>query len=82
VNGRKTNIPSFIVSAGDIIAVRDSSKKNTYFKEIARNLDRGRVPEWLQLDPEALSGRVVSLPTREYIDATLDEQLIVEFYSR
>jgi small subunit ribosomal protein S4 len=82
VNGRKTNIPSFLVSAGDIIAVRDNSKANTYFKEIARNLDRGRVPEWLQIDPGALSGRVVSVPTREYIDATLDEQLIVEFYSR
>jgi small subunit ribosomal protein S4 len=82
VNGRKTNIPSFLVSPGDVIAVRDSSKKNTYFKEVARNLDRGRVPEWLELDSEALSGRIVSTPTREHIDATLDEQLIVEFYSR
>jgi small subunit ribosomal protein S4 len=82
VNGRKTNIPSFLVSPGDVIAVRDSSKKNTYFKEVARNLDRGRVPDWLELDPESLSGRVVSTPTREHPAATLDEQLIVEFYSR
>jgi small subunit ribosomal protein S4 len=82
VNGQKTNIPSFLVSPGDVIAVRESSKKTEHFKETAKNLDRGRVPEWLSLDPEALSGRVVNLPTREYIDATLDEQLIVEFYSR
>lgn len=82
VNGRKTNIPSFLVSIDDVIAVRENSKKNTFFKEVAQNLDEGRVPEWLDLNSNALSARVVSTPTRDHIDATLDEQLIVEFYSR
>lgn len=82
VNGRKTNIPSFLTSPDDVIVVRDNSKKNGHFKEIAQSLDEGRVPDWLELNANMLSARVVSPPTREHIDATLDEQLIVEFYSR
>jgi small subunit ribosomal protein S4 len=82
VNGRKTNIPSFLVSPNDQIVVRETSKKNTYFKSVAENLDGTRVPDWLEIDMKNLSARVVGVPTREYIDATLDEQLIVEFYSR
>jgi len=82
VNGRKTDVSSYLVSPNDVIAVRESSKKNIFFKEIAQNLDGSRVPDWLQLDAPALSARVVSTPTRDHIDATLDEQLIVEYYSR
>lgn len=82
VNGRKTNIASFVVSEGDVITVHDSSKKTTYFREVAKNLDEGRVPGWLSLNATELSGRVVSAPTREHIDVTLNEQLIVEYYSR
>ncbi|MCG3209614.1 MAG: 30S ribosomal protein S4 [Anaerolineae bacterium] len=82
VNGRKTNIPSFLVSPNDVIVVREGSKKSAFFKEAAQSLDEGRVPDWLNLDAKALSARVVSLPTRDHIDATLDEQLIVEYYSR
>ncbi len=82
VNGRKTNIPSFLVSPNDVIVVREGSKKSAFFKEAAQGLDEGRVPDWLNLDAKALSARVVSLPTRDHIDATLDEQLIVEYYSR
>ena len=82
VNGRKTNIPSFLVSVGDTITVRDISKKKTHFKELAKDLDEGRVPGWLSLDTKNLSGKVLSLPTRDQIDLTLNEQLIVEFYSR
>jgi small subunit ribosomal protein S4 len=82
INGKKTNIPSFLVSPDDVIVVRDQSKKNGYFKELAQSIDGSRVPEWLDLDASALTGRVVSLPSREHVDATLDEQLIVEFYSR
>lgn len=81
VNGRKTNIPSFLVSPGDNIAVRNISKKKTHFKELAKIVDGGRVPDWLELDANNLSGQVVSKPEREHIDATLDEQLIVEYYS-
>ncbi len=82
VNGRKTNIPSFLVSAGDVIAVRENSKKTKFFKEVAKNLDGGRVPDWLSLDTKNLSGEVLSEPTRDHIDATLNEHLIVEYYSR
>jgi small subunit ribosomal protein S4 len=82
INGRKTNIPSFLVSAGDVIVVRDKSKKTTHFKELAQIVDASRVPDWLRLDVKNLSGEVVSEPTRDHIDVTLSEQLIVEFYSR
>lgn len=81
VNSRKTNVASFQVSVGDVITVRDKSKKNAYFKDAADNIDEGRVPDWLGLDAKNLSGRVLSLPTREHIDVTLNEQLIVEYYS-
>jgi small subunit ribosomal protein S4 len=81
VNGRKTDVASFQVSIGDVIAVRDKSKKNGYFKEIANNIDEGSVPDWLSLDAKNLSGQVVSMPTREHIDVSLNEQLVVEYYS-
>ncbi|MDX1521493.1 MAG: 30S ribosomal protein S4, partial [Anaerolineae bacterium] len=65
VNGRKTNVASFQVSIGDTIVVRDTSKKNGYFKEVSDNLDQGRVPDWLSLDTKSLSGQVTALPGRE-----------------
>ncbi len=81
VNGRKTNIPSFLVNPGDTIVVRDNSKKKPFFKELAKNVEGGRVPEWLTLDASNLAGQVASQPTRDHIEATLNEQLIVEYYS-
>lgn len=82
VNGRKTNIPSFLVGEGDVITVRDNSRKNIYFKDLAKILDEGRIPNWLSMDANNLEAKVLSMPTREHIDVTLKEQLIVEFYSR
>jgi small subunit ribosomal protein S4 len=82
INGRKTNVPSFLVSTGDVILVREKSKKSVLFKELAQDIDGSRVPDWLRLDEKSLSGEVVSEPTRDHIDVTLNEQLIVEFYSR
>jgi small subunit ribosomal protein S4 len=82
VNGRKTNISSFLVSEGDVIAVRQNNKTNVYFKDMAGNMDEGRVPNWLSLDGKNLSAKVSNEPTREHIDVTLNEQLIVEHYSR
>ncbi len=82
INGRKTNIPSFLVSAGDVVAVRENSKKILHFKELVENIDGGRVPDWLSLDTKNLSGQVLSEPTSEHIDVTLKKQLIVEHYSR
>lgn len=82
LNGRKTTIPSAMVSAGDKIAVRPESSRRNYFKERRQNLDDRRVPRWLSLDVNALSASVVQLPVRDDIDVSLNEQLIVEYYSR
>jgi small subunit ribosomal protein S4 len=82
VNGRRTNIPSYIVSPKDTIAVRDASRKRTYFRERANELDEGSVLDWLSLDSGSMTARVLRTPAREDIDTSLNEQLIVEYYSR
>ena len=82
VNGRKTNIPSFQVKPGDVIAVRQISKNKTYFKELAKELGQEAVPDWMTLDPVNLAGRILDLPSREDVEIPLDESLIVEYYSR
>jgi small subunit ribosomal protein S4 len=82
VNGRKTNIPSYLVKPGDIIAVRDISRGKTYFKEVSQILDDNQVPAWLSLDLTNLTGKMVDLPSRDDIDVSINEQLIVEYYSR
>lgn len=82
VNGRKVDIPSYLVQPGDVVAVRHSSRKLMGFKEIALDLEHRAVPDWLSRDDETMSGRVMSMPEREDIDITINEQLIVEYYSR
>jgi small subunit ribosomal protein S4 len=82
VNGRKTDIPSFIAKPNDVISVRDRSKGLEYFKTRALLLAQKGVPSWLQLDINALSGRVVTVPTRADLELPFDEQLVVELYQR
>jgi small subunit ribosomal protein S4 len=82
VNGRRLNVPSALVKAGDVITVREISKQNGYFRGLTEALEHRSVPEWLNLNPAEMSGTVVAIPTREQIDVPLSEQLIVEFYSR
>jgi small subunit ribosomal protein S4 len=82
INGRKTDVPSALVSPGDTVAVRPESQRRTYFKGLREELDDRRVPRWLAIDPAQLSAKVLHLPAREDIDVTLNEQLIVEYYSR
>jgi small subunit ribosomal protein S4 len=83
VNGRRTNIPSRIIRSDDSVSVREGSRKAVYFKNLAQDgMDEGRVPNWLSLDPGSLAVRVVMVPTRDQIDTALNEQLIVEYYSR
>jgi small subunit ribosomal protein S4 len=82
VNGRRTNIPSYIVRPQDTIAVREASRKRTYFKERAQQLDEGAVLDWLSLDAGTMTARVLNSPAREDIAVRLEEQLIVEYYSR
>jgi small subunit ribosomal protein S4 len=82
VNGQKTNVPSFLVKVGDEIAVRERSKRLAYFRDLSAVMEHKVVSEWLSLDIPKMEGRVLALPTREDIDASLNEQLIVEYYSR
>ncbi|NMA66696.1 MAG: 30S ribosomal protein S4 [Clostridiaceae bacterium] len=82
VNGKKLNIPSYIVKVGDEIAVREKSRKSPRFKEILDMTGSKVVPQWLEVDQENLKGKVVALPAREDIDLNVQEQLIVELYSK
>ncbi|MDQ5853800.1 MAG: 30S ribosomal protein S4 [Chloroflexota bacterium] len=84
VNGRKTNIPSFLVKVGDEISVRPESRSRTYFRDLDASgvLRKKAIPEWLSLDPDALAGRVLRLPERSEMDLAVNEQLVAEWYSR
>ena len=83
VNGRKTNIPSFVTKPGDVIGVRPESRNSNYFKALQENsTGRSRVPAWVQFDMTQLSGNVITMPRREDAEPGIQEQLIVEFYSR
>ena len=82
INGKKVNIPSYLVKAGDEIAVSEKSKKSPRFKEILDITGSKVVPKWLEVDQENLKGKVVALPAREDIDLNVQEHLIVELYSK
>jgi small subunit ribosomal protein S4 len=82
VNGRKVDIPSYLVRAGDSVGVRPSSQQNPTIRHGLDEVKGRGVPEWLQADPEKMTGRVVSVPTREQINLPVQEQLIVELYSK
>jgi len=84
VNGRKTNVPSFTVKVGDEITVRPQSRERTYFKDLDASgiLRKRRVPEWVALDAGAMAGRILRLPERSEMDLAVNEQLVVELYSR
>jgi small subunit ribosomal protein S4 len=83
VNGRKTNIPSFIVKPEDLVAVRSQSREREYFKIVAETAGTKQVPDWMTRELENLSGRILSTPTRDQIEIPpVNEQLVVEFYSR
>lgn len=82
VNGKTVNIPSFLVKPGDVIAVRDRSKEKAIFADALQHVERRATPAWLDLDKEKFAGTVKSMPNREEITLPIQEQLIVEFYSR
>ncbi len=82
VNGRRTNIPSMLVEAGDLIEVREGSRKRTFFKELGAIAEKRTVPHWMDRDLEKLSGRMVKFPERKDVNANLNEYLIIEYYSR
>jgi small subunit ribosomal protein S4 len=82
LNGRRTNAPSALVSVGDEVCVRARSIHNAYFDELREVLEHQSVPGWLSLRAADMAATVIALPTREHVDISVNEQLVVEYYSR
>ena len=82
VNGRRTDVPSMLVAQGDVVAVREGSRGRQYFKDLTAVAEDRNIPAWISRDLKSLSGTVIRLPERSEIDSNLQEQLIVEYYSR
>ena len=82
VNGKKVNIPSYLVKAGDVIELTEKAKGLQRYKEIVEVTAGRLVPEWMDVDLENFKGTIKELPTREMIDVPVDEMLIVELYSK
>ena len=82
VNGKKVNIPSYLVRTGDVVAVVERSKKVKRIGESLGAIERRGVPQWLELDKEQFSGKVKGMPSREDFTMPIREQLIVELYSK
>lgn len=82
LNGHNHDVPSYLVSVGDVIEVRPASRQNGYFKTLAERIGQRNMPEWLAFDENHMAGRVLALPDRQAVDLPLNEQLIVEYYSR
>ena len=82
VNGKKVNIPSYLVKVGDVIAIKEESKSSEKIKNVIEITASRAVPKWLALDNNTLTGKVVAVAEREDIDLPLEEHLIVELYSK
>ena len=82
VNGKKVNIPSFLVKEGQVISIKEGSRKSPKFEAIAAAIAHRNPPAWLDLDKDNLVGKVIAMPTREDIDMPINEQLIIELYNR
>ena len=82
VNGKCINIPSYLIKAGDVISLSDKAKELQRYKDIIEVTGGRIVPEWIDVDQEAMKGTVKNLPTREMIDVPVNEMLIVELYSK
>ena len=82
VNGRPTNVPSYQLRPGDRVEVREGSRKAEPFQTAPENLRSAQTPEWLTVDPDRLAGTISTLPRRDQMPQELNEQLVVEYYSR
>lgn len=82
VNGKRVNIPSYLVRVGEVVAIKEASKSLPRLKQLIEGLGTHPVPSWLSLDTNALTGTVVNLPSREDIQIPIQDHLIVEKYSR
>ena len=82
VNGKRVDIASYLLRAGDVVSICEKSRGSEKIKAVVEANSARPVPQWIDLDREALSAKVISLPNRDQIDAPVEEQLIVEFYSK
>src|SRR5213078_1015446 len=82
VNGKKVNIPSYLVRARDVVAVREASQKMARINEALAAVDRRGVPQWIQMDKDNFRGAIAQLPSREDVTLPIREQLIIELYSK
>ncbi|HAV21299.1 MAG: 30S ribosomal protein S4 [Bacillota bacterium] len=82
VNGRKVDIPSYLVKAGDVVGVREKSRELVPFRKALETAGDRTIPEWLSLHEDGLTATIVSLPSREQIDVPVQEHMVVELYSR
>ena len=82
LNGKKVNIPSLIVKAGDEVSVKEASRDSVKFKALAESAATATAPKWLEVKADAMSAKVLNLPAREDVDFDFNEQLIVELYSK
>ncbi len=82
VNGKPVQIPSYLVKAGDVVEIREKAKSLQRYKDILEVTSGRLVPEWMDVDQEAMKGTIKELPAREMIDVPVDEMLIVELYSK
>ena len=82
VNGRKVNVPSFLTKAGDVVMVTERSKKVARIQEALDLAQRRGVPDWLEVSPDAFTGRVKSIPARSDLTMPINEKLVVELYSK
>jgi small subunit ribosomal protein S4 len=82
VNQRRTDIPSMLLEPGDEIEVREGSRQRPYFKDLRAVAETKTVPGWLDRDLSHLAGKIIQHPDRRDVDTTINEQLIIEFYSR
>ena len=82
VNGKTVNIPSYLIKAGDVVEICEKARSLQRYKDIVEVTGGRLVPEWMDVDIEGLKGSIKNLPTREMIDAPIDEMLIVELYSK
>ena len=82
VNGKTVSIPSYQVKAGDVIEIKEKAKSLQRYKDILEVTGGRLVPEWIEVDQEAMKGTIKYLPSREMIDVPVDEMLIVELYSK
>lgn len=82
VNGKRVDIASYLLKAGDVVSICEKSRASEKLKAVVEANSARPVPEWIDVDRNSLSAKIIALPTREQIEAPVDEQLIVEFYSK